>query len=787
MMDYVKELLLAVNNYNESNPICQEKLRDLVCIISENKKLKEDPVICDLLYIASQKMRVFGYNIQNGFKENPDKKVTFLNFIRDEAIKSSYRSKVRTNNILDKSQKEVVDFFQALEIKRMLVSAPTSYGKTFLMREILFLNHERYNTILLVFPTVALLRENALEMESFVREKELEYNVIKAVDGDIDLMRKNIFVFTPERAMQLLAFYPDITIDFFFFDEVYKIDEDYCYDDTDEKTDTDGELPVTFLDNSRAKTFRIALYLLAKRVNEYYLAGPNLNQNRFGIGMKLFLQKNKIKVKEVDFEPTMRIPVKAFSNKIEETCLLLPSNQENTSLSKPVNDKIRDVVNYINQKKYGKTMLYCTTPAKANGYASKLSENREKLQIKDLKFELFLEHIKRIYDIDNSIKDWSFINVLEKGFGLHHGKLPKYIQTEVLDQFNNGVFDILFCTSTIIEGVNTKAQNMVILNTTKGREPLTPFDIKNIKGRAGRYYHNFIGRIFYMHKELLEIENSEDLALNFATYADNILDSIDLDNAEQIDLSETNRSLKIQRDTKLKHFKLPDEVFKKNRLVPKEYQESLLNLLVSNQKEFSQYEILINNNDLTENFLKYNYLAKVLNTFVTAKLIDERTMKRFAIIGKTYYHEGFQGILKYEIGRARDPEAKYKITIDQAYSNGFKTLKDIIEHKIPKILTLFENIYICAAQFRHVNASSFSLSRVIRFYETGVRSPFGEQLIEFGYPVDTIRYLERSYPFFLKNSVSEAKEYYLRNKEMINVKLDSYEQVLLNKALNSIN
>lgn len=93
------------------------------------------------------------------------------------------------------------------------------------MREILYLNYERYKTVLLVFPTIALLQENASEMISFVKEKELDYHIIKSVDSEIDFCQRNIFVFTPERVLQLLATYPDVTIDFFFFDEMYKIDE----------------------------------------------------------------------------------------------------------------------------------------------------------------------------------------------------------------------------------------------------------------------------------------------------------------------------------------------------------------------------------------------------------------------------------------------------------------------------------------------------------------------------------------------------------------------------------
>jgi hypothetical protein len=70
-------------------------------------------------------------------------------------------------------------------------------------------------------------------MEKLNFDKQLGYSVIKSVDNEIG--DKNIFVFTPERAMQLLANYPTLKLDFFFYDEMYKIDEDFCYDETDEK------------------------------------------------------------------------------------------------------------------------------------------------------------------------------------------------------------------------------------------------------------------------------------------------------------------------------------------------------------------------------------------------------------------------------------------------------------------------------------------------------------------------------------------------------------------------
>ncbi len=202
-MDYVKELLTAINNYTETDMQSKERLRDLICVISDNTDLIKDELMKELLYIASRKMRMFGYNVQNNLTSDPLKQKAGGITIKDEAISQFYRSKVWPNNLLDRSQKEVIDIFQQLSTKRLLVSAPTSYGKTYLMREILYLNNKRYNTIMLIFPTIALLRENAIDMQNFVIQKELSYNIINSVTEEIDLEQRNIFIFTPERAIHV--------------------------------------------------------------------------------------------------------------------------------------------------------------------------------------------------------------------------------------------------------------------------------------------------------------------------------------------------------------------------------------------------------------------------------------------------------------------------------------------------------------------------------------------------------------------------------------------------------
>lgn len=791
MQDYINRLIQSINNYNPNDEDSINELRNIICWISANAKVKEDQLVKELLFIASQKMRVFGYNVMNRLQEEPIPESGSIRKFGKDAITRLYRSNIYPNKILDKSQKEVIDLFQSSPKHRLLVSAPTSYGKTFLMREIIFLNKERYNNILLVFPTVALLVENARELEKFVSEYGMEYNVIKTIDSVDAASQKNIFVFTPERALQLISNFPNLNIDFFFFDEVYKINEDYCNDGSEEESDekpakTENE----FLYEDRGKTFRIALYLLAKRVKEYYIAGPNLTQEQFGLGMRRFLQINEIDVKEIKFEPTLRISVDAYNKHL---CEHLPKRLTGTGAlsteiipsGTKVNERIKSVVQYIDKKKYGKTLLYCNSPGKAVEYSTKLAKKAEQdiVDSYPTHFKSFMEHIEKEYNVDDSAYEWSLLQILKKGFGMHHGKLPKYIQQEILAQFNKGTFNILFCTSTIVEGVNTDAQNIIILNASKGNKTLTSFDIKNIRGRAGRYYHCFIGRVFYFTKKLKKIENAEDLSLDFVTYSDKPLSVIDLDNANIYDLTEKNQKEKNHRESITQNFKLPEEVFIKNRTVSKENQECLINALID-ENQFSIYKNWITYEVNLESFFRYNWMGKILGTFVKAGLIDEKTEKRFSAISNSFYTDGFRGLLKFEIDEYKKGNRK---TVDDAYSRAFNNRRDVLEHKIPKILSLFESILIFVAEEKGVNTEKFSLTKVRRYYETGVKSILGEALIEYGFPVDAIRKIEEKYSAIINMNTSEAKVF-CRRKYNTGIKflLDEYENELFVKVMRTL-
>ena len=82
MQDYAKQLLSAINRYDANDPESVNYLRDLVCWISNDEILKKDKMIAQLLYIASQKMRVFGYNMLNGYTDDPNDSLAALDDVR---------------------------------------------------------------------------------------------------------------------------------------------------------------------------------------------------------------------------------------------------------------------------------------------------------------------------------------------------------------------------------------------------------------------------------------------------------------------------------------------------------------------------------------------------------------------------------------------------------------------------------------------------------------------------------------------------------------------------------
>lgn len=94
--------------------------------------------------------------LENNFSENCPK----LREISLSTLATYYNEATLSldGRMLHRYQKNVLDMFVAGHLNRYILSAPTSFGKTFIVYEIIKKIH--YANIVLIFPTISLLSEN---------------------------------------------------------------------------------------------------------------------------------------------------------------------------------------------------------------------------------------------------------------------------------------------------------------------------------------------------------------------------------------------------------------------------------------------------------------------------------------------------------------------------------------------------------------------------------------------------------------------------------------------------
>ena len=87
----------------------------------------------------------------------------------------------------------------------------------------------------------------------------------------------------------------------------------------------------------------------------------------------------------------------------------------------------------------------------------------------------------------------------EGGCGIlhHYGGLHRSIAQIVVKLFEDvSDADVLVATSSLIEGVNTSAENVILWDNKSGVPKLNSFTCRNIAGRAGRMFRHFVGNVY---------------------------------------------------------------------------------------------------------------------------------------------------------------------------------------------------------------------------------------------------------------------------------------------------
>jgi hypothetical protein len=134
----------------------------------------------------------------------------------------------------------------------------------------------------------------------------------------------------------------------------------------------------------------------------------------------------------------------------------------------------------------------------------------------------------------------------------------------------------LICTSTLIEGVNTKAKNVIIYDNKIARTKFDYFTFNNICGRSGRMFSHFVGNIYLFH----EPPTAELPLVDFPIFSqnDNVPEKL-LINIEEEDLKESSKQkLKKYFDQNI----LSKETLKKNSYIDLDKQLKLASVIHNN-------------------------------------------------------------------------------------------------------------------------------------------------------------------------------------------------------------
>jgi hypothetical protein len=315
----------------------------------------------------------------------------------------------------------------------VVLSAPTSFGKSLITDSVIAT--KKFRTVAVIVPTIALIDETRRRLSRrFGFQYKLVTHASQAV-GD-----KTIYILTQERLLNLSPSQLSM-IEFFVIDEFYKLDMES--------------------EEERKCQLNQAFHRLHSTGAQFYLLGPRVSSLTQGLKEKLNFRFVHTEFETVVLDTELRQV--AFS-----------------ALKSSVIDACRSVK--------GPTLLYVRSPARAH-WLAKLLLDADLGESTDI-LRGASDWVKRSYH-----PDWLVGLALLRGIGIHHGRIPRALAHHIVRLFNEGRLPFLVVTSTLVEGVNTAAANMLVVDNKCGTKNLDFFTYNNIRGRSGRMFRHFVGKV----------------------------------------------------------------------------------------------------------------------------------------------------------------------------------------------------------------------------------------------------------------------------------------------------
>ncbi len=666
-------------------------------------------------------------------------------FSLEDVAAMIYESSLRISNdrYLHRYQKIVLDRFDEKHRNRFVLSAPTSFGKTFLVYEII--KKMNYKNVMLIFPTISLLSEN-YEKLLFGALGAFFADYTKHTLSDDDVVDdRNLWLFTPERFLSFCDKGVDIKYDFIFIDEIYKIDNAFRIEQEAVEED------------ERDVAYRIALDFACKYAYDMMLAGPYMNiRSETEFSFSNFIHENGFEV--LDFNKIEIVNKSILTARSKKSYFFdgITVNCGNGSKYIKIYNILRSVTSSTEN-----TIIYYNNRAGTERCARELVQlmdaNKVRYERGDPVYRMFLEHIERLFG-----DDWIVLIALKHGIGIHRGLIPKYIQREIINLFNKGVLDTLISTTTITEGVNTSAKNIIITANKKGDKELRTFDAKNIAGRAGRFLYHYSGRVIVLDNEFQQLLEEADETLEHKNYDhDAVKSDVDYQITREQYLNSTDLANIADVQFEIARRKISPLVFSVFRTIsPRDkiliYDRVLA--LTAQQKESISRLItcLCSYKQIDRVGLQtvINVLCPVIRDRELSRLIECKTKKdesRSLVVAQVFFYlqDGFFGLLDYSMSYHNNKDIAVRETARIVYS--------IFKYQLVKFLGVFDIIYrsVKAKEDEADINNIVGINTLIELLEHNAFEKEAQILNDYGVPFSLVDYYEG------KGKLSEFDDYEL--------------------------
>lgn len=359
------------------------------------------------------------------------------------------------------------------------VSAPTSAGKSYIIREWMFSELRGSTPARLVYiaPTRALVEEVSEVFRSKLDDSVGVHTL--PWDPEITGFERQVFVLTQERLHLLHQRLPQFSPSVIFVDEAQKIADG-----------TRGILLTQVLDEAlrRDPTVRL-VFASPLSANPDILLDPASSQDRKAalVGETVTVNQNLVFINQVRRKPRRYALSLVYEGKEREVGQIeLPLAPDG------VGQKVPLIAAAIGGDSTG-NLVFANGPAEAEKFARTIFDALGE----DLAIES--DAVQELVDFSKGVvhERFQLAEFARRGVAFHYGDMPLVLKAKVEELFKRGEIRYLVCTSTLLEGVNLPCRNLFLRAPRKGPRMHMPMpDFWNLAGRAGRWGTEFQGNIF---------------------------------------------------------------------------------------------------------------------------------------------------------------------------------------------------------------------------------------------------------------------------------------------------